>query len=251
MILKSSYYYFTAAIPKEICQRIIQLGVSKIEEYEKTGKLAEAVTFNDTQKGANLDSAPAKDLTKADRKEKKIDNAYERDSKVAWLNDQWLYDMIYPYIDKANKDAGWNWQWDYSEQFQFTVYTPGGFYSWHADGPSDHNGIFKRYIYGVTPTPLKPDGRVPEGYAVDDNMVGKVRKLSLTINLNEPGEYEGGELKFDHGQHNDGDQIVVCDEIKPQGSIVVFPSFIPHCVSPVTQGTRYSLVLWTLGYPFK
>jgi hypothetical protein len=26
---------------------------------------------------------------------------------------------------------------------------------------------------------------------------------------------------------------------------------MPHCVTPVTKGTRYSLVLWVLGDPFK
>jgi len=40
-------------------------------------------------------------------------------------------------------------------------------------------------------------------------------------------------------------------EILPKGSIVVFPSFVWHRVQPVTKGTRYSLVVWNLGYPFK
>jgi PKHD-type hydroxylase len=37
----------------------------------------------------------------------------------------------------------------------------------------------------------------------------------------------------------------------PKGSIIVFPSFVWHRVKPVTKGTRYSLVMWNLGYPFK
>ena len=40
-------------------------------------------------------------------------------------------------------------------------------------------------------------------------------------------------------------------EIRPRGSIIVFPSFVWHRVTPVTKGTRYSLVVWSLGYPFK
>ena len=44
---------------------------------------------------------------------------------------------------------------------------------------------------------------------------------------------------------------IQCKEIFPKGSIVVFPSFLWHRVKPVTKGTRYSLVLWHLGYPFK
>jgi PKHD-type hydroxylase len=79
--------------------------------------------------------------------------------------------------------------------------------------------------------------------------VGKIRKISLTINLNTPGEYDGGDLKFDFGEHAD-ERFYTCEEIRPQGSVIVFPSFMPHCVTPVTRGTRYSLVLWCLGRPF-
>jgi PKHD-type hydroxylase len=83
-------------------------------------------------------------------------------------------------------------------------------------------------------------------------MVGKIRKISMTLNLNEPGDYDGGNLKFDFGRHVEGvDPFYECEEIRPQGSVVVFPSFVDHCVTPITRGTRYSLVLWCLGDPFK
>ena len=42
-----------------------------------------------------------------------------------------------------------------------------------------------------------------------------------------------------------------CTEIRPRGSIIVFPSFCWHRVAPVTKGTRYSLVMWNLGRPFR
>ena len=45
--------------------------------------------------------------------------------------------------------------------------------------------------------------------------------------------------------------VLTVKEILPKGSIVVFPSFVWHRVQPVTKGTRYSLVIWNLGYPFK
>ena len=82
-------------------------------------------------------------------------------------------------------------------------------------------------------------------------MIGKVRKLSMTINLNKPGEYDGGNLKFDYGPHASGKRFHEVEEIRPRGSIIVFPSFTYHQVTPVTRGTRYSLVLWSLGQPFK
>ena len=45
--------------------------------------------------------------------------------------------------------------------------------------------------------------------------------------------------------------IIKCKEILPKGSIVVFPSYTWHRVSPVTSGTRLSLVQWNLGPGFK
>ena len=89
------------------------------------------------------------------------------------------------------------------------------------------------------------------GYTDNQNMVGKIRKLSMTINLSDEEEYEGGNLKFDFGPHSTENRFVECKEIRPKGSIVVFPSFIYHQVTPIKKGVRYSLVLWSLGLPFK
>lgn len=74
----------------------------------------------------------------------------------------------------------------------------------------------------------------------------------MTCNLNKPDDYKGGNLKFDFGPHSENiNRFKECEEIRPQGSIIVFPSFVYHCVTPVTEGERYSLVLWNLGRPFK
>ena len=45
--------------------------------------------------------------------------------------------------------------------------------------------------------------------------------------------------------------VIKATEILPKGSIIIFPSFVWHRVKPVTKGTRYSLVMWNLGKPFK
>ena len=45
--------------------------------------------------------------------------------------------------------------------------------------------------------------------------------------------------------------IKKCKEILPKGSLIVFPSFVWHRVCPVKRGTRYSLVIWNLGWPYK
>jgi PKHD-type hydroxylase len=73
-----------------------------------------------------------------------------------------------------------------------------------------------------------------------------VRKLSISIQLTNPEEYEGGELKLYDG---DEDKTNVMD--KTQGTLIIFPSYVLHEVMPVTKGTRNSLVAWVTGPQFK
>jgi PKHD-type hydroxylase len=69
------------------------------------------------------------------------------------------------------------------------------------------------------------------------------RKLSMSVQLCGEDEYAGGDL-----------ELCACPELdsrRRRGTIIVFPSFLAHRVTPVTQGTRYSLVAWAHGPPFK
>jgi PKHD-type hydroxylase len=257
MQTKNSYYYFKEALSPDQCQKIIDMGKERLQEIKSSGKTTEATTFGNNHKQAfekeGKKVIPQSDKTiediKKDIGDKDIEQSrYIRDSEVCWFNDDWLYDLIHPFLRTANLESGWRYEWDYSESFQFTKYNPGGFYGWHADGNSCHFGAYKRYIPGVSP--LDPNGDIPKGYTPNKDMVGKIRKLSITINLNKPDEYEGGNLKFDFGPHAAGKRFHECKEIRPQGSIIVFPSWLYHQVTPVTKGTRYSMVLWSLGQPF-
>lgn len=66
------------------------------------------------------------------------------------------------------------------------------------------------------------------------------RKMSVVLFLSDPADFEGGDL------------IIMKQTIpKKQGTIVVFPSFMPHQVTPVTKGVRYSAVCWVAGSTFK
>ena len=65
------------------------------------------------------------------------------------------------------------------------------------------------------------------------------RKLSVTVQLSDTDSYEGGDLVLD-----DGADFMAPREL---GSVTVFPSFMRHKVTPVTKGTRYSLVVWASG----
>ena len=159
----------------------------------------------------------------------KNDLSKKRKSNIVWMNDRWIYKEIQPYVHTANASAGWNFEWDWSESCQFTKYKLNQFYDWHCDSwPKPYD---------------KPD---------DPNSHGKIRKLSVTISLSDETEYEGGDFEFDFRSSDDGlNQPQVCKEIRPKGSIVVFPSFVWHRVKPVTSCTRYSLVMWNLGWSFK
>ena len=51
----------------------------------------------------------------------------KRKSDVVWMNDRWIYKEIQPYIHQANSNAGWNFDWDWSESCQFTEYKKDSF----------------------------------------------------------------------------------------------------------------------------
>jgi PKHD-type hydroxylase len=217
MNLSNYYWYFKSALTSRFCDDIIKYGLQHQEDLAITGGL-----------GSN------RDLKKQPLKEEEIMNLKKkRNSNIVWLNDNWIYKEIHPYIHEANKLAGWNYDWDFSESCQFTKYKLNQYYDWHCDSwdkPYD-----------------KPE------YL---NSHGKIRKLSMTCQLTDGSEYEGGELQFDCRNYDphmrDEDKhVLTVKEILPKGSIVVFPSFVWHRVQPVTKGTRYSLVVWNLGYPFK
>lgn len=255
MNLKNYYYWFNTAISSEDCKKIISLGLEQLENDRNRGVETSGITAGAMEKQAKSEAIPLQEKTLQEiAEEKQVTTIeaekliYVRDSEVAWLNNAWLYDLLMPYIREANEQAGWKFDIDDAEYFQFTVYNEGGFYGWHSDGRSDHHGKLKRYIPGITP--LDKNGKPPLTHTRNPNHVGKIRKLSMTLNLNESGDYDGGLLNFDFGEHAQK-RYHKCTEISPQGSLIVFPSFVYHQVTPVTRGTRYSLVLWTLGHPFK
>ncbi len=147
-----------------------------------------------------------------------------RNSDVVFLNDPWILKEILPFVKEANERSNWKFQFDNIQDVQFTVYNKNQFYNWHKD-----------------------TFRVP--------LNGKIRKLSVSVILSNKENYEGGDLQFDNSYAHFANpelkkNIVTCQEANTKGSIIVFPSFITHRVTPVTKGTRYSLVLWYTGNPF-
>ena len=139
------------------------------------------------------------------------DDKKVRSSKVKWVPQNtewyWLYDKLSEYAMEANHAL---WNFDLSlipEQIQYTEYyaTENGHYDWHADiGP----GLLSK------------------------------RKVSITVQLSEPDEYEGGDGPFTKAERR-------------AGCVFIFPSFMMHRVSPVTKGVRKSFVIWLGGQHYK
>jgi PKHD-type hydroxylase len=138
-----------------------------------------------------------------------------RNSKISWLyptdNMEWVFRRVTDIILNLNERFFKFDIFGLNEGFQFTNYeAPSGKYGKHVD----------RLI------------NIP------------VRKLSISIQLTNPEEYEGGELKL-----YDGEEETLMD--KTQGTLILFPSYVLHEVMPVTKGTRNSLVTWVTGKQFK
>jgi PKHD-type hydroxylase len=211
MNLHDYYWFFKSAIPSRLCDDIVRYGLSQKEVLARTGG------FQD------------KKLSKDEMAILKR----RRHSNVTWLDDTWIYKEIQPYVSLANKNASWNFEWDWSEPLQFTKYKLNQYYDWHCDSYNK-----------------------PYDIKNNKNQNGKIRKLSMTLQLTDGSEYEGGELEFDFRNYDpplrdESKHLRQAKEILSKGSIIVFPSFVWHRVKPVRKGTRYSLVMWCLGYPFK
>lgn len=82
------------------------------------------------------------------------------------------------------------------------------------------------------------------GLHMDKSSKSVIRKLSISLQLSKPEDYEGGDFVVKNGIQ---DQIMP----KSQGTIIIFPSYMLHEVKPVTKGIRYSLVGWVTGEQFK
>jgi len=139
-----------------------------------------------------------------------------RNSHIRWIDytekSAWLYDHLSEIIEIANNEM-WNFNISHiSDSIQYTEYHDnGGHYNWHTD-------------VGLPPV--------------------NHRKISITIQLSDPNDYEGGDLELWTG----GDFQTMP---KQKGEAILFPSFLLHRVTPVTKGVRKSLVLWVGGSPYK
>ena len=161
-----------------------------------------------------------------------------RNSNNSWIpTDHWISGFIWHYVQKANRE---NFVYDISsidsETLQFAKYNVGEFYGWHHD-----EGLSSSYK--PKPTVTKDSDLNVENYLKTKCQL--VRKLSVSLLLSDPEEYEGGNLEL---KSLDG-ELFIAPRIR--GTICIFDSRTLHRVQPVTKGVRKSLVAWIVGPRWK
>lgn len=153
--------------------------------------------------------------TLASSKENKFEvNKKYRDSDIYFLYpsdaSNWVFDKFGAILGDVNHKC-FMYDIDGIENFQYTRYKKNQHYDWHFD--------------------------ILCGYSNWE------RKISASIVLSDPDEYEGGEFEIMDKGNPDLTTIV-----KPtKGSIIFFASWMPHRIKPITKGVRKSLVTWVMG----
>ena len=155
-----------------------------------------------------------------DSKNTKLDERY-RKSIISWIpfaKAVPIYQVIKNWMEVTNTNYFDFDTVQLSEQAQYAEYSKGGFYNWHMDSNTE---------MAAMPT---------------------VRKISMTLVLNDSKDYEGGDIEIFCGETLDSEK----NKFKlKQGYAVFFASFLLHRVMPVIKGNRKSLVMWFGGSPLR
>ena len=170
-------------------------------------------------------------------------NKDKRNSKNTWIpSTHWIAGFLWHYVQRANRE---NFLYDLTcidgESMQYTRYGEGQYYNWHND-----SSIAVHYKPKATDT---PGGDSVNNQDVHIDYLNKnselVRKLSFTLQLSDPDEYEGGNVQL----IDDGGKSYIIP--RQRGTIVLFDSRTSHRVLKVTKGTRRSIVGWVVGPRWK
>ena len=154
------------------------------------------------------------------------DKNQARKSDIAWANpgddNMWIFDRLSWVTEKIN-DRFYEFNLNGFPVFQYTVY----------DGKKK-----QKYDYHMD-TILGTDKPVD---------MPETRKLSMSLILSDPKDYEGGEFYIQSGAP-EKEKLLKMEQLK--GRVLAFPSFMIHGVAPVTKGKRESVVVWVEGPKFK
>jgi len=184
-----------------------------------------------------------KDLKKYDEsiKESRVNEPENaegvRKSSNAWIDgSNWVGGFVWHYIMRANRE---NFMYDIegidTNEIQYTEYQKGEYYDWHID-----DNIGRCMINDRVLTSADNHG---ESIAILNGEY--IRKLSFSIQLSDPEDYEGGELEFKVGK----EESFFAPNKK--GTVIIFDSRTLHRVREVKSGVRKSLVGWVVGPRWK
>lgn len=128
-------------------------------------------------------------------------------ARMDTISNTWLATVLMHIANYANLSYGFDLS--FPREATVTRYKLGGHYTWHHD--------------------------------IDWRLHPCQRKLSISIQLTDSTEYEGGDLEFRDVATNDAQLM------REKGTVIVFPSYLIHRVTPVTKGERKALVSWIEG----
>ena len=201
------YHSYCAILPKYLSNEEVEY----IHGYARSlpiqeGRLGTGVSDTDSYQSRNTDKTGHGDNQIRQSTNKWIDH---NDEKFRIDLKQKIFDGMV----QANQESGWNYEITDMEHWQYTVYEAqpdkktGDFYTWHTDSSAD-------------PYPA-----------------GDIRKISCSVQLSDPDDYEGGHFHISGLRY----------ETK-KGSAIIFPSnfMFPHEVNRIEKGTRYSIVTWLM-----
>ena len=168
----------------------------------------------------------------------------KRNSENARIDtNHWIAGFIWHYVNKANRE---NFRYDLTnidgENLQYTKYSEGQYYNWHNDA-----GISNYY----KPQYVGNSGNFdddPNNLQTTDFLKTScelVRKLSFTLQLSDPDEYEGGNVQL----IDEAGRSYIAP--RQRGTIILFDSRTQHRVIKVKKGVRKSIVGWVLGPRWK
>jgi len=134
-------------------------------------------------------------------------------ARAGWIaadeNTNWIYGRIAKLAARLNRWYRYD-LFGFLEPLHFIRYDTGGKFDWHLDCGGNRTCT---------------------------------RKLSITVQLTAPQEYDGGALEFcPQGELH---------RSRYHGAATIFPSMLAHRVTPVTRGVRHAIVGWIHGPSFR
>lgn len=165
-----------------------------------------------------------------------------RDCQVSPIpQEHWICGFISHYVMLANKK---NFLFDIdgidSGSLQYLEYKKGQHYVWHSD--ECFSTRYEQETDFVSSTEPYQDSRFND---LINNSLSVSRKISFSLQLSDPDEYEGGELQI----MDYNGKPFFCPQ--KRGTLVLFDSRSKHRVRKVKNGIRKSIVGWVIGNQWK